>query len=73
MPVPTPRLPADVAEEMEKIWSELQADLLTLSANSRQVIAHHAGHMIQVDEPQLVVDAIADVVRQVQVGIPALH
>jgi hypothetical protein len=25
------------------------------------------------DEPQLVVDAIADVVRQVQVGIPALN
>jgi len=73
MPVPTPRLPADVAEEMEKIWSELQADLLTLSGNSRQIIAHHAGHLIQVDEPQLVVDAIADVVRQVQVGIPALH
>jgi len=35
MPVPTPRLPADVAEEMEKIWSELQADLLNLSGNSR--------------------------------------
>lgn len=68
-----PRMPADVAEEMEKIWSELQADLLTLSGNSRQIIAHHAGHMIQVDEPQLVVDAIADVVRQVQVGVPSLN
>ena len=73
MPIPTPRLPADVAEEMEKIWSELQADLLNLSGNSRQVVAHHAGHMIQVDEPQLVLDAIADVVRQVQVGIPRLN
>jgi pimeloyl-ACP methyl ester carboxylesterase len=73
MPIPNPRLPAGVAEEMEKIWSELQADLLTLSGNSRQIVAHHAGHMIQVDEPQLVVDAIADVVRQVQVGVPALH
>jgi pimeloyl-ACP methyl ester carboxylesterase len=63
----------DVTEEMEKIWSELQADLLNLSGNSRQVVAHHAGHMIQVDEPQLVLDAIADVVRQVQVGIPKLN
>jgi pimeloyl-ACP methyl ester carboxylesterase len=68
-----PRMPADVAEEMEKIWSELQADLLTLSGNSRQIIAHHAGHLIQVDEPQLVVDAIADVVRQVQAGVPRLN
>jgi pimeloyl-ACP methyl ester carboxylesterase len=58
---------------MEKIWSELQADLLTLSGNSRQVIATHAGHMIQMEEPRLVVDAIAAVVRQVQVGIPSLH
>jgi len=73
MPVPTRRLPADVTAEMEKIWSELQTDLLTLSGNSRQIIAHHAGHMIQIDEPQLVVDAIADVVRRVQVGIPALN
>jgi pimeloyl-ACP methyl ester carboxylesterase len=73
MPVPTPRLPADVTEEMEKVWSELQADLVTLSANSRQVIANHAGHLIQMDEPQLVIDAITDVVRQVQVGVPSLH
>jgi pimeloyl-ACP methyl ester carboxylesterase len=73
MPVPVPRLPADVAQEMEKVWSELQADLVTLSANSRQVIANHAGHLIQMEEPQLVIDAITDVVRQVQVGVPSLH
>ena len=50
------------------MWSRLQAGLLDLSANSTQVIATHAGHHIQLDEPRLVIDAILGVVREVRAG-----
>jgi len=42
--------------------------LLGLSTNSRQVIATKAGHNIQREEPQLVIDAVLDVVKQVRVA-----
>jgi hypothetical protein len=46
------------------VHQKLQAQLLTLSTNSKQIIAKQAGHNIQADEPQLVIDAILNVVAQ---------
>ena len=43
-----------------------QADLAALSSNSTHIIATKAGHNIQVDEPQLVIDAILKVIAQVK-------
>ena len=41
---------------------ELQAELVNLSSDGRQVIAEQSGHLIQLDQPELVVDAIREVV-----------
>jgi hypothetical protein len=58
-----------IEQGFERIaWSELQGDLLGLSAMSTQVIATHAGHLIQFGEPGLVADAIRGVVRDAQIG-----
>src|SRR5215470_2629213 len=46
----------------------LQADLLTLSSNSKQIFAEKSGHHIQLDEPSLVVDAIRQVVEASRTG-----
>lgn len=46
-----------------EIWNELQKDLASRSTNGRQIIAEKAGHVIQKDEPELVVDAIRQVVE----------
>src|SRR5262245_56207485 len=46
----------------------LQADLLTLSTNSKQIVAEKSGHHIQLDEPGLVVDAIEQVVKASRTG-----
>jgi pimeloyl-ACP methyl ester carboxylesterase len=59
-------LPADVAEPMERIWGELQKDLLGLSRRSRQIVATHGGHNLQLDEPRLVGDAILRLLREVK-------
>jgi pimeloyl-ACP methyl ester carboxylesterase len=43
---------------LEKNWSEGQARLADLSTNSVLMVAKNSNHMIQQDEPALVVDAI---------------
>ncbi len=68
-----PGLPAELAEKLEGVWSELQRDLLGLSDRSHHVVASHAGHHIQLDEPQLVVDAILKVLRDVRAPRPTLQ
>ena len=47
-------------------WAELQPELVTLSSNSKQVIAEGAEHFIHVDRPELVIDAVREVVEAVQ-------
>lgn len=68
-----PGLPADLAGKLEGVWSELQRDLLGLSRRSTHIVATHAGHHIQSDEPQLVVDAILSVLREARAPPQTLH
>jgi len=48
--------------------NRMQADLLTLSSNSKQIVAEKSGHHIQLDEPGLVIDAIQQVVNASRTG-----
>jgi pimeloyl-ACP methyl ester carboxylesterase len=59
-----PFAPDDVEPLIDSVGQKLQADVLKLSSNSRQIVATKAGHNIQFEEPQLVIDAILDVVAQ---------
>ena len=68
-----PGLPPEILSGMKSIWAELQTDLLNLSANSTQVIAGRAGHNIPIDEPQLVIDAIRTLVREIQARRFSVH
>ncbi len=49
-------------------YAELQKELLTLSRNSRQMMAAHSSHMVIVDEPGVVVSAMEEVVKAVRSG-----
>ena len=60
------RLPTEQAKQAEKIWQELQAELAKLSSNSRMLVAKKSGHVIQVDQPGIVVDAIHQMVNTVR-------
>jgi len=44
-------------------WAQLQDELAGLSANSTHVVAVKAGHHVQCDDPQLVIQVVADLVR----------
>ena len=49
---------------LQKVERDLQGEFLKLSSKSNQVIDEKSGHYIQVDNPELVIDAI----RQVTAG-----
>jgi hypothetical protein len=47
-------------------YAQLQAKLLSLSHNSRHMIAWNSTHMVPIDEPAMVVDTIHEVVERVR-------
>ena len=49
---------------IEPVHQELQRELATISPESKHIIASKAGHNIQLDEPQLVLDAITELVSR---------
>ena len=55
-------------EASNRVWRELQAELLDLSTNSRQWVAPDATHQIDIDAPDLVVEATKWVVGSVRRG-----
>ena len=58
--------PPAVAEERASKYAELQTKLLSLSSNSKQLIAENRGHFIIIDRPDVVIDAIKQVVWSVR-------
>jgi pimeloyl-ACP methyl ester carboxylesterase len=46
-----------------QVWREMQADYAQRSPNGRLVIAEKSGHSIHKDQPELVIDAIKQVVH----------
>ena len=59
---------AAFVEQEERLWRQLQRELAQLVPGGRLVIATQSGHDIQHDQPELVLDAIRDVVRAVRAG-----
>jgi pimeloyl-ACP methyl ester carboxylesterase len=61
-PMAMPGLSDEVNQTYEQLWQELQAELAGLSSQGRLIVAEGSGHYIQLERPQLVIDAIAEVV-----------
>src|SRR6266705_3047611 len=59
-------LPADLPAAYNKALHTGQDALATLAPNAKHIIATKSGHYIQVQEPQLVIDAIKQVVEAVR-------
>lgn len=53
-------------QKLTQIRQDLQSDLLTLSSDSKQIIAEQSGHYIHHDQPDLVIDAILEMVGALQ-------
>jgi pimeloyl-ACP methyl ester carboxylesterase len=46
------------------IWAQMQDELAALSTDSEHIMAGKAGHYVHLDEPDLVIQAIRDLVRR---------
>ena len=62
----TPPIPPEALEKWRAKYAELQTKLLSLSTNSKQILAENSGHFIIIDRPDVVVDAIRQVVQAVR-------
>ena len=54
---------SEVSDERVQRWASLQLDLTKLSSNSQRIVAEDSGHLIQLDQPELVVDAVQQIVQ----------
>lgn len=68
---PSSELPADVAKSVSQGWAKLQADLAHLSTRGTRTIAKNSSHYIQIDRPDIVIDAVSSVLAQVRQAQPA--
>jgi pimeloyl-ACP methyl ester carboxylesterase len=51
------------AQGADATWRDLQRDQVTLSERGCQIIAEQSGHVVVIDQPQVVVDAIRTIVE----------
>jgi pimeloyl-ACP methyl ester carboxylesterase len=65
---PSAELPADLAQQTNQAWEKMQEELAHLSTRGTQTIAKNSAHYIQIDRPEVVVEAVRNVVTQARVG-----
>ena len=68
-----PDTPPDIGYVTDRAQKEAQAKLAALVPGARHVINTDSGHEIHKDRPQLVIDAIRDVVDAVRQGKTSLE
>ncbi len=61
---PVNELPADLAKPTSEAWEKMQEELAHLSTAGTQSIAKGSSHYIQLDRPDVVIEAIHSVVNQ---------
>ena len=58
-PIWWPDMSADIDQaKFRETWLQLQTELTNLSSDSRQIFAEHSSHLINFDQPELIVDAV---------------
>jgi len=67
---PEPDLPEDLLKPTNEAWQQMQDELAHLSTRSTHVIANNSGHYIQLDRPDLVIEAVHKVVDEARWPAP---
>jgi pimeloyl-ACP methyl ester carboxylesterase len=62
--MPMPDIPADLEKPINDEWKQMQDELAHLSTRGTHVVAKKSGHYIQIDRPELVIEAVRNVVDQ---------
>ena len=59
-------LSQEQADNLVMRWHELQLELAALSTDSRRVIARESGHMIHLEQPELLISEVSRLVKELQ-------
>jgi pimeloyl-ACP methyl ester carboxylesterase len=62
-------LAANVAEQAEVAWGQMQEELSHLSTSGNRIVAEGSAHYIQFDRPDLVIDAVHQAVEASRNGV----
>jgi pimeloyl-ACP methyl ester carboxylesterase len=54
----------EMSDERFQRWQELQVDLTKLSSNSQYIIAENSGHLIPLEQPDLIVSVVHQLVER---------
>jgi len=68
---PSAELPPDLAKPTNDAWEKMQGELSHLSTRGTRTIAKNSAHYIQIDRPDVVIEAIRKVVDQARAQQPA--
>ena len=68
---PSSELPPDLAISVNEAWEKMQEEMAHLSTRGTQKIVKNSAHYIQIDQPEVVIDAVQGVVEQVRQGSTA--
>jgi len=68
---PSSELPANLAKPTNEAWEKMQEELAHLSSRGTQTIARNSAHYIQIDRPDLVVEAVHTVLDQARAQLSA--
>jgi pimeloyl-ACP methyl ester carboxylesterase len=60
--LPIPVLVVTGARGADARWQDLQRDQVTLSERGCQIIAEQSGHLVQIDQPEIVVNAVRAII-----------
>jgi pimeloyl-ACP methyl ester carboxylesterase len=61
---PQPDVPEDLVRPTNDAWEKMQQELAQLSTKGTRVIAKNSGHYIQLDRPDVVIEAVRNIVGQ---------
>ena len=68
---PSAELAPDLAKSTNQAWEKMQEELAHLSTRGTQTVAKNSGHYIQLDRPELVIDAVRNVIQQTRQPSPS--
>jgi len=67
---PSSDLPPELAKPTNEAWEKMQEELAHLSTRGTQTVAKNSAHYIQIDRPDVVIDAVRNVVEQARQAQP---
>jgi len=66
---PSSELPPDLAKPTNDAWEKMQEELAHLSTRGTQAVAKNSAHYIQIDRPDVVIDAVQKIVDQARIAL----